>query len=264
MTITLLPRRRPPEPTEAGKLAATLVSVAVAGMAEPSRFRRGRAYAADGAVTRIDVRPGALTGLVAGSRPEAYRVDVVAPVLAAAGPSGALDRTRAMRLVPDADELDVTCTCPDGAGSVCKHVVATLLAFAGEVGARPEVLLAWRTDEGSPGGGRRAGLGSARRERHLRLAPPPPPERATVDQRDPDGWHEFAGADRAPVPTLATLRAAAGVHDRSDRGLAALDQGVDGLTGVVASALEALRGAADDLAVLAGSPRTGPGDGGSA
>ena len=43
-----------------GNLAHALLSVTVAGMADPARFRRGKAYAGDGSVSELEVEPGLL------------------------------------------------------------------------------------------------------------------------------------------------------------------------------------------------------------
>jgi hypothetical protein len=205
MTITLVPRRTTAaaaaaDATEAGRLATTLLSVAVAGMAEPNRFRKGRAYVAERAVTRIDVDPGRLTGTVVGTRVDPYRVIVdVVSTTRAAGAVGAPDRPEVMRLTPEPDDIVVACTCPDDADP-CKHAVAVLLAFANELGPRPELLAEWRC--GTVGEAPRAVVGGrARSERHLRLAPPPAPESPFVS----DEWRRFEGDGLPPVPALDAL-----------------------------------------------------------
>jgi hypothetical protein len=196
MTITVLPSSEPGDASAVGKLAGTLLSVAVAGMAEAARFRKGRAYAGNRSVSRIDVEPGRLRATVAGSRPDPYRVTVEVPLVERAG-GAAIDRSEVMLLAPDADDLDIMCSCPDGTSAPCKHAVAALLAFANELGPRPELLLEWRTAgaDAAP----RVGVGSrARRERHLRLAPAPPPP---APYRTP-AWQAFEGAGLPPVPEL--------------------------------------------------------------
>jgi hypothetical protein len=231
MTITLLPRGTAlAETTSLGKLATTLLSVAVAGMAEGSRFRRGRAYAAERAVTRIDLEPGSLQATVVGSRSEPYRVVIDVPLMSRTGSGAVTERSEVILLTPDVDDLDVRCTCPDGV-EPCKHVVATLLAFAAELGARPELLVEWRSGSTEPAP--RVSVGSrSRSERHLRLAPPPPPPSPF---RTP-GWAAFEGHDLPPVPTLpdelatATAAIASAVVDRVD------------VAAVIRSALEALDG----------------------
>lgn len=230
MTITLLPRSEPGDASTVGKLAGTLLSVAVAGMAEAARFRKGRAYAGNRSVSRIDVEPGRLRATVAGSRPDPYRVTVEVPLIERGGSGAALDRAEVMVLTPDADELDIGCTCPDGGNAPCKHAVAALLAFANELGPRPELLLEWRTAgaDAAP----RVGVGSrARRDRHLRLAPTPPPP---APFRTP-AWRAFEGDGLPPVPELPD-----DLRDTPHRVPAAVVDKVD-VAEVVRSAVDALR-----------------------
>ncbi|MGD9997738.1 MAG: SWIM zinc finger family protein [Ilumatobacteraceae bacterium] len=198
MSITIIPRAPDAHGagSTAGKLATTLLSVAVAGMAEPSRFRRGRSYFTDRAVTRLDVAPGIVRGTVAGSRHEPYVTEVRTALTARPpGLSGAPQREHVVRLAPDADDLDATCSCPDE-GTPCKHVVATLLCFAAELGDRPELLAEWRCPPGPAAD--RAVVGSRARasERHLRLVPPPP----APSPFESDEWRAFA-ASTSQVPT---------------------------------------------------------------
>ena len=201
MTITLVPRRGigAAPPSAVGKLATTLLSVAVAGMAEPSRFRRGRAYVAERAVTRIDVDPGKLTATVMGTRPDPYRVTVDVTSTRHDGSSN-IERADVMRLTPEADDLQLWCTCPDE-GDPCKHGIAALLAFAEELGSRPELLVEWRcgTSERAP---RVAVGGRARHERHLRLAPEPLP---VVSPFAMPEWRAFEGSELPPLAPLHEL-----------------------------------------------------------
>lgn len=235
MTITLVPRRTTTaaDATEAGRLATTLLSVAVAGMAEPARFRKGRAYVAERAVTRIDVEPGRLTGSVLGSRVDPYRVVIdVVSATRTAGALGAPDRPEVMRLTPEPDDLDVRCTCPDDADP-CKHAVAVLLAFANELGPRPELLAEWRCGTLDPApravvGGRAKGA-----ERHLRLAPEPLP---AVSPFHTDDWRDFEGHGLPPVPTLDALLPSFVPLDPPPLEVGTIDLGQ-----VVASALAVLR-----------------------
>jgi hypothetical protein len=203
MSITIMPRAGAGASggTAAGKLATTLLSVAVAGMAEPSRFRRGRAYVTERAVTRLDVSPGLLRATVAGSRREPYVAEVRTPLVPRPADLGnEPGREHMVRLVPEADDLDVSCTCPDQEAPPCKHVVAAILCFAAELGDRPELLVEWSC--GSGPATERAVVGSrARGERHLRLvAPPPPPSPFLSDE-----WLQFEGAKAAAAPDWAEL-----------------------------------------------------------
>lgn len=211
MSIVLLPSQRQGEPHPVGKLASTLLSVAVAGMADPPRFRRGKLYVSEGAVTRIELSPGQLLATVVGSRDEPYQV--IATVGMVERPAGPIEmmRTQLTRLTPEGGELLVSCTCPDW-DDPCKHAVAALLAFAAELIARPELLLEWRclSDESSSdGNSRRATVGSRARvgERHLRLAHSNDGIRTrepeVVDPWASDAWKSFLG--ELPIPPPPTV-----------------------------------------------------------
>jgi uncharacterized Zn finger protein len=209
MSIVLLPGQFRGDPHPVGRLASTLLSVAVAGMADPPRFRRGKLYVAEGAVTRLELSPGQLIATVVGSRDEPYQV--VATVGMVPRPEGPIEslRTQLTRLTPEGGDLMVSCTCPDW-DDPCKHAVAALLAFAAELVGRPELLLEWRclpaTDgEATPG---RAAVGSRARgsERHLRLAHSASAQLEPEVQTDPlvhdpwatDEWRAFLGS--LPLP----------------------------------------------------------------
>jgi len=206
MSIVLLPGHFRGDPHPVGRLASTLLSVAVAGMADPPRFRRGKLYVAEGAVTRLELSPGQLIATVVGSRDEPYQV--VAAVGMVPRPPGPIEslRTQLTQLTPEGGELMVSCTCPDW-DDPCKHAVAALLAFAAELVGRPELLLEWRClaapdGAGSPG---RATVGSRAvrgGERHLRLAHsgsrPPDPVATPHDPWATDDWRAFLGT--LPLP----------------------------------------------------------------
>ena len=187
------------EPHPAGKLASTLLSVTVAGMADPPRFRRGKTYVKERAVTRLEVSTGTLRATVQGSRAEPYEAIVATRLVGrpAIGDAASM-RTVLSQLVPDARDLMVSCSCPDW-DDPCKHAVAALLAFADELVTRPELLLEWRCEpadgegDGRPRVGQRAATG-----RHLRLAPEPPPERPSTRRLAPQ---VPAGAARATPGT---------------------------------------------------------------
>jgi hypothetical protein len=216
IVITPGPAHLRREPTPAGRLAASLLSVTVAGLADPQRFRRGKGYLAENAVSRLDLSEGVLLATVVGSRAEPYHVTVTVEMVARPDDLGqTLDRAHVARLIPRGEELLFSCTCPDWEDP-CKHGVAALLALAAELGPRPELLATWRCGDVDSSSTARPKVGSrARADRHLRLVPPaPPPSPFETPQ-----WHEFAGDDlaiaRCEVPTkplaLPTL-----VLDRTD------------------------------------------------
>jgi hypothetical protein len=200
IVITPGPPQLQREPTPAGRLAASLLSVTVAGLADPQRFRRGKAYLADHAVTRLELSEGVLLATVVGGRPEAYHVTITVETVTRPDDLGqAPDRAHVARLIPRGDELLFSCSCPDW-DDPCKHGVAALLALAAEFGSRPELLASWRCGEGE--GRSRTRVGSrARTDRHLRLVPLAPPQ----SPFDTEEWHEFAGHGLAlPQYTLRT------------------------------------------------------------
>jgi len=208
MTIVIIPGQFRGEPHPVGKLASTLLSVAVAGMADPARFRRGKTYVVEGAVSRLQVSSGQLLATVTGSRSDAYQVIVaVRPIERPDLSSPELLRAQINRLTPEGRELMVSCSCPDDADP-CKHGVAALLAFAAELVSRPELVVEFRC---VPADGEarasRAEIGSRSRagERHLRLAPtlnervraPEPP--APWENEE---WLEFLGTMPPPTPDV--------------------------------------------------------------
>lgn len=192
MSIVIIPGPPPMrlEPTPSGRLAASLLSVTVAGMADPQRFRRGKGYLIDNAVTRLELSEGVLLATVVGGRPEPYHVTIAVETVPRPDDLGQVpERAHVARLIPRGEELLCTCTCPDW-DDPCKHSVAALLALAAELGPHPELLVAWRCDQGDLRPHTRVGS-RARNDRHLRLVPPTPP---TSPFETPE-WHEFVGDD---------------------------------------------------------------------
>ena len=198
MSVVILPSRwrNDAEPTPAGSLAATLLSVAVASIAEPARLQRGRAYAKQNVVLRIEIHHGRLQALVAGSRPDPYEVVVTVPTVAPPKLSGGtVERGDVTSLAPDGRELRTACSCPDW-DDPCKHVIAALLVWADELRTRPELLVEWRCSADAPP--KRATVGS----RRAPAASSPPP--AAANPFDTEQWGEFFGTT-AELPALPEL-----------------------------------------------------------
>lgn len=188
------------QPHPVGKLASTLLSVAVAGMADPARFRRGKSYVLEKAVTRLEVSPGRLVANVLGSRASPYQVIVAVrtvdrPLLG----SPEAFRQNINQLTPEADELAVSCSCPDW-DDPCKHAVAALLAFANELVVHPELLVAWRCHEGG-GASQRATVGSRAKPRPA-AARPAAARPAARTPWESDEWQTFLGVAPPPLPTV--------------------------------------------------------------
>ncbi len=232
MSVVVIPGQFHAAPHPAGKLASTLVAVTVAGMADPARFRRGKAYVAEHSVSRLEISPGQLVATVAGNRETPYQVVIavrVMPALTLESPEAL--RTQLTRLTPEASELLMSCTCPDMA-EPCKHVVAALLAFAGELVTRPELLVQWRcTPSGEEPTRARVGARARPSERHLRLAPPLAERAEQANQWESPEWVAFLG-HLPPDPPEA-------LHEPATVGRAAL--GTLDLAAVVRSALDELR-----------------------
>ena len=190
MSVVITPSPGPTrrEPTPSGRLAASLLSVTVAGMADPQRFRRGKSYLIDNAVTRLEVSEGVLLATVVGGRPEAYHVTITVETVPRPDDLGQVpERAHVARLIPRGEELLCSCTCPDW-DDPCKHGVAALLALAAELGPRPELLITWRCAEGDRRQPTKVGS-RARADRHLRLVPPTP----AISPFETPEWREFVG-----------------------------------------------------------------------
>ena len=146
-----------------GRLVATMLRALAAEVSDPGRYSRAKAYARDGAVIEIDIRPEVVSGLVLGSRRQPYEVLLTvdpAPTdeIGRANPAQLGSMTM---LIPGRDELAVSCTCPDADGApgfLCKHAIAVLLVLADEASIEPALLVRWRTAD-SVGGHRRSGVG---------------------------------------------------------------------------------------------------------
>lgn len=174
-----------------GRLAATLLSVAAAGLMDPARFRRGKQLAGDDGVLSFIVDAGMLRSSVQGSRSAPYEVTVLVPTVMA--PPTA-DRASMTRLAPQGDELDCACSCPDGMDGPCKHVAATLLAFAAEVSSNAALLVAWRCGETAAQTRARAGSGVGATSPSPALRPQPP-----VDPFSTSEWQAWFGFNHETI-----------------------------------------------------------------
>lgn len=158
---------------------------------DPNRLPRGRTYARQERVARLDVEPGRVTALVRGSRVLPYKVAVAVPVYdddawdrvasvvadraghAAALLDGVLEpgvladaHEAGVDLLPGPGELKPRCSCPDWADP-CKHAAAACYLVADAMDADPFVLFQMR------GRTRDQFLEAVRRARRQRAATAP-------------------------------------------------------------------------------------------
>jgi len=136
-----------------------------------TRLPRGRTYARNGSVVDLRIAPGEVKALVAGS--ELYEVRVgIRPLAPArwkavrgqcAGSIGTVVELLAGRfssavmevlshrtkgLFPATAELDLDCSCPDGAW-LCKHLAAVLYGIGARLDQAPELLFTLRGVDGA-------------------------------------------------------------------------------------------------------------------
>ena len=98
-----------------------MMKVLAAEMSDPQRLRRGKQYAKDGSVLDIVVDAGVVTCEVQGTRSTPY----IAALEVTPGDGMPLRR-----------DVHAVCNCPDDANwddHACKHVIATMFAFADEL-----------------------------------------------------------------------------------------------------------------------------------
>jgi uncharacterized Zn finger protein len=131
-----------------------------------NRLPRGRTYVRNGSVVDLHIEPGIVTAHVSGS--ELYKVKIKIRPLAdkvwcalrgkCAGQVGSLVELLQGRLsqgvmqlvthqdgglFPRPTEIEMNCSCPDGA-YMCKHVAAVLYGVGARIDQQPELLFALR------------------------------------------------------------------------------------------------------------------------
>ncbi|MFQ3651255.1 MAG: SWIM zinc finger family protein [Gemmataceae bacterium] len=148
----------------AGRWQAVLESFRVGG-----RLARGRTYARQGQVLHIDIRPGKVTALVQGSRPQPYKVAIsvkeltleqwqrvadklaqsalfVAKLLAGEMPRDiekAFEQAELSLFPERGGDLRTSCNCPDEANP-CKHIAAVYYLLGEEFDRDPFLLFRLR------------------------------------------------------------------------------------------------------------------------
>jgi uncharacterized Zn finger protein len=136
-----------------------------------SRLPRGRSYVRNGSVIDLQIATGEVRALVSGS--EIYEATIAVSPLAAARwkavrkdcagqigtvvelLSGKLSRAvmeklchRERGLFPGGREIEMRCSCPDGAW-LCKHLAAVLYGVGARLDASPELLFTLRGVDGA-------------------------------------------------------------------------------------------------------------------
>jgi uncharacterized Zn finger protein len=131
-----------------------------------SRLPRGRTYVRNGSVVDLQINPGSISAMVAGS--ELYRVTIKIKPLHASKWSGIREScsgkissviellqgkisdhvmqivtNRSTGLFPAPAEIEMDCSCPDWAG-MCKHIAATLYGVGARLDSQPDLLFALR------------------------------------------------------------------------------------------------------------------------
>jgi uncharacterized Zn finger protein len=136
--------------------------------ADAGRLQRGRAYARQGQVLELTIRPFEVSAKVQGSRTQAYRVTLGIDAISESGwtdieaalASRAVFRARLLagEMPPEIEEvfgefgvplfpasardLHLMCSCPDW-GDPCKHAAAALYVLAEAFDNDPFLILAW-------------------------------------------------------------------------------------------------------------------------
>lgn len=135
---------------------------------DPNRLARGRTYARQDRVARLELEPGKITALVRGNRALPYRVSIAVTTYdadgwarlataiaaraanAAALLEGELDPgivddadAAGVALLPTKGDLRPQCSCPDWADP-CKHAAAVCYLVADALDADPQVLFTLR------------------------------------------------------------------------------------------------------------------------
>ncbi len=131
-----------------------------------SRLARGKSYARNGSVVHLEIKPGRIEAIVAGTRPYKIAIDIDplppkrwASIKAqCAGRVGSLVEllqgklsAEVMRVLidpqkgmfPDADDFRLDCNCPDFA-RLCKHLAACLYGVGSRLDESPELLFTLR------------------------------------------------------------------------------------------------------------------------
>ena len=186
------------------------------------RLPRGRSYVRSGAVLDLQIAPGRIAAVVAGSRPQPYTVEVNIKPLGTtlwsdlkrqcAGEIGSLiellegrlsDRVMGIvtapgqGLFPKPGDIEMTCSCPDWA-TMCKHVAAVLYGVGARLDTQPELLFTLRTVEHGELIGAAVDLGAAPRKT----------QRKRIAEEDLAGVFGIELAD-APRPARTSRSAAA-------------------------------------------------------
>lgn len=133
-----------------------------------NRIGRGRSYVRHGAVIDLQIQPGNVSGLVMGSAAAPYRVtvtikpippkqwqhikdqckgkmDSIKQLMAGKFPKALEDlfTQKDKGLFPSPKEIELNCSCPDGA-VMCKHVAAVLYGIGARLDQNPDLFFVLR------------------------------------------------------------------------------------------------------------------------
>lgn len=162
-------KKRPRKRRFGGKWWSGLWIKALESFGWTSRLQRGRSYARDGQVLKLVVEPGLISGLVQGSRPDPYQVDVrlevippkewrriiyimaqrasfAAKLLAGEMPQNiekAFEQARVSLLPREERDFHAECSCPDRVNP-CKHIAAVHYIAADEFDHDPFMIFKLR------------------------------------------------------------------------------------------------------------------------
>jgi uncharacterized Zn finger protein len=180
-----------------------------------NRLPRGRSYVRSGAVVDLQIAPGRVTALVAGTALYSVEVDVAAvppqqwaalcrdcagaiesvvALLQGTLPEAVLARLfeRDTGLFPAPRAIAFRCSCPDRA-AMCKHVAAVLYGIGSRLDRQPELLFTLRrVDQQALVAGAGAGLGRTARK---------PDARKLLDERDLSALFDIDIVTARPRPS---------------------------------------------------------------
>lgn len=128
-----------------------------------NRLERGRAYLRKGAIKELQIEEGHIKAIVAGTRPDPYDIEIFIEPVSQSISNRVLKQIEELNIIendmmpdklfdlftmngglfPTPKEINVSCSCPDGA-KYCKHVLAVLYAIGSILDKEPWLLFKLR------------------------------------------------------------------------------------------------------------------------